>query len=66
MSDFVKHLIYFQNHEILKRISEDKFATEEERANFIQKYHKKNFSYLHEVKRDTSERDQKRFNKLMR
>ena len=61
MSDFVKQLIYLQNLEFLKRISEDKFTTEEGKANFIQKYHKKNFSYLHEVKRDTSERDQKRF-----
>uniref|UniRef100_A0A6C0L3I2 Uncharacterized protein n=1 Tax=viral metagenome TaxID=1070528 RepID=A0A6C0L3I2_9ZZZZ len=66
MSDFVKQLIYLQNLEFLKRISDDQFKIEEEKANFIQKYHKKNFSYLHEVKRDTSERDQKRFDKLMR
>lgn len=66
MSDFVKQLIYLQNHELLRRISDDQFKIEEEKVNFIQKYHKKNFSYLRKVKRDTSERDQKRFDKLMR
>ena len=66
MSDFVKQLIYLQNHELLRRISDDQFKIEEEKVNFIQKYKKKNFSYLRKVKRDTSERDQKRFDKLMR
>ena len=65
MSDFLKTIIYFQNKELLSRISNDYFNEELEKNDFIKKYHKKNFSHLIDVKRDNSNKDNKKINRLM-
>ena len=66
MGDFLKNIIYLQNHELLSRIANDNFKEELDKESFIKKYHKKNFSHLIEVKRDNSEKDDKKIKRLMR
>ena len=66
MGDFLKNIIYLQNHELLKRIANDNFKEELDKEDFIKKYHKKNFAHLIEVKRDNSEKDEKKIKRLMR
>ena len=53
MGDFLKQLIYLQNKELLMRISQDKFVSKDEQECFMNKYHKKNFSDIHIIKKDT-------------
>ncbi len=50
--DILKELIFNQNKELLKNISNDFYPDmEEEQIEFIKKYNKKNFAYLRPVKK---------------
>ena len=55
--DILKDVIYQQNLELLKRISNDMFIDDEEKGNFIKKYHKKNFASLIPIRKDDTERN---------
>ena len=55
--DILKDVIYQQNLELLKRISNDMFIDDEEKENFIKKYHKKNFAILIPIRKDDTERN---------
>ena len=65
--DILKELIFNQNKELLKNISNDFYPDmKEEQNNFINKYNKKNFTYLRPVKRDLNNAYEKRLNKIMK
>ena len=38
MGDFLKNIIYLQNHELLTRIANDNFKEELDKEHFIKKY----------------------------
>ena len=52
--DILKTIIYQQNLEFLTRIANDMYIEQEDKEKFIKKYHKKNFTSLKVVKRDTT------------
>ena len=52
MELIIKKYIYEQNHELLKKISNDKFVVEKDKEDFVKRYHKKNYSYFKPVTKD--------------
>ena len=50
MYEFIINLIYLQNDELLRRISNKKYNHEEDKNRFIQKYLKKNYSHIRVIK----------------
>ena len=65
--DILKELIFNQNKELLKNISNDFYPNmKEEQSEFIDKYNKKNFTYLRPVKRDLTNVNNKRIDKIMK
>ena len=65
--DILKELIFNQNKDLLKNVSEDIYPDmKEEQIEFINKYNKKNFAYLRPVKRDLNNAYEKRLNKIMK
>ena len=44
--DIIRDIIYQQNHDLLQKIANDKFNDDQQKIDFIKKYHKKNFSYM--------------------
>ena len=44
--DILRDIIYQQNYDLLQKIGNDKFNDDQQKKDFIQKYHKKNFSYM--------------------
>jgi hypothetical protein len=57
--DILRDIIYHQNAELLQRISDDMYNDEEDKQDFIDKYHKKNFSILIQVKRNNTDKQLK-------
>ena len=65
--DILKELIFNQNTDLLKRLADDFYPDmKEEQSEFINKYNKKNFTYLRPVKRDLNNAYEKRLNKIMK
>ena len=54
MDDILRNIIYLQNEDLLQRIAKDKYIYMEDREAFLNKYHKKNFTYLNIVKKDST------------
>ena len=52
MDKIIKEYIYEQNYELLKKIADDKYLDDEDKNKFINKYHKKNYSYFQPVTKD--------------
>ena len=52
--DIIRDVIYEQNIDLLERIANDMYIEQEDKEKFIKKYHKKNFTSLKVVKRDTT------------
>ena len=50
--DILREVIYEQNKELLERIANDKYNHECDKEEFMDKYLKKNFTYLNVVKQD--------------
>ena len=50
--DILRDIIYIQNLELLQRIANDMYINIDDKDTFIQKYHKKNFTFLHQEKKD--------------
>jgi len=55
MYDFIIEILYEQNHNLLKDISDNKYIDKEDKINFINKYLKKNYCCLRVVKKDRNE-----------
>ena len=66
MDNILSRLIYEQKKELLEKIADDKFNTVEEKENFVNKYHKKNYAYVHTMKKDNLENYKKKFERVMR
>uniref|UniRef100_A0A6C0C690 Uncharacterized protein n=1 Tax=viral metagenome TaxID=1070528 RepID=A0A6C0C690_9ZZZZ len=65
--DILKELIFNQNKELLKNVSDNFYPNmKEEQIEFIKNYNKKNFTYLRPVKRDLNNVYEKRLNKIMK
>ena len=65
--DILKELIFNQNKELLKNVSDNFYPDmEEEQNEFIKNYNKKNFAYLRPVKRDLTNVNNKRIDKIMK
>lgn len=52
METIIKEYIYEQNNVLLQKIANDKFVDDKDKKEFVEKYHKKNYSYLKPVKKD--------------
>ena len=50
--DILRDIIHIQNLDLLQRIANDMYIDIEDKEMFIQKYHKKNFTFLHQEKKD--------------
>ena len=55
--DILKDIIYIQNKDLLTRMAEDLYIDEEQKNDFIKKYHKKNFCVLREIKKNNKKRN---------
>lgn len=63
---FINDIIYEQNRSLLETIANDLFDSEENKKIFIGKYHKKNFSYLNNVKKNVIPNYIKKFERVVR
>jgi hypothetical protein len=50
--DILRDIIYIQNFDLLQRIADDMYNEVKDKDIFIQTYHKKNFTFLHQEKKD--------------
>ena len=46
MSNVLRDIIYDQNKELLIRIANDHYESDEEKKAFMQEFHKKNYAYV--------------------
>jgi uncharacterized protein YktA (UPF0223 family) len=54
--DILKDIINIQNLELLQRIANDMYNDDVDKQDFIDKYHKKNFSIIIPVRKDNTEK----------
>lgn len=66
MDNILSRFIREQNKELLERVADDRFTTDKEKQDFINKYHKINYSHLHTMKKDNVESYKKKFERVMR
>lgn len=52
MEDIISNVILNQNKELLQKIANDTYDNDEDKATFIQKYNKLNYTLLLVVKKD--------------
>jgi len=65
--DFIRETLYKQNNTLLKQIAKDFYPNMlPEQEKFIYKYNKKNFTYMQPVKRDLTNFNEKRLNKILK
>ena len=62
----VQKLLFIQNKELLERIANDKFKTDEEKEEFINKYHKAGYTHLNMVNKNQKEIQIKKYKRVMR
>ena len=62
----VQKLLFIQNKELLERIANDKFKTDEEKEEFINKYHKVGYTHLNMVNKNQIEIQIKKYKRVMR
>ena len=60
----IQEVLYQQNKELLQRIADDKYLHEDQKQEFIHKYHKKNFSYVQSIQRDVIPSYEKKISRL--
>ena len=64
--DLLREIIYEQNKNLLKEISKSFSLNENEEKNFIDKYNKKNFTYIRPVNKEMNDTHEKRLKRIMR
>ena len=62
----IQKLIFQQNLELLRRIADDKFKLEDEKKEFIKKYHKRGYTHLNIVKKEQISIQDKKYKRVMR
>lgn len=65
MTDILKDIIYDQNKELLIRISNDHYESDEEKKAFIKEFHKKNYAYVHEMKSSKVEEYERKIKRIL-
>ena len=63
--DILKDVIYEQNKEMLTRIANDKYIDEADKAKFMKKYLKKNFTHINVVRKDPTPKYEKSIKRLL-
>ena len=64
--DLLREIIFEQNKHILKDISKFLSLNENEEKEFIDKYNKKNFTYIRPVNKEMNDTHEKRLKRIMR
>ena len=65
--DLIRDVIYEQNNDLLKQISDDFYPKmTEEQNEFINKYNKKNFTYMLPVQKDMTIYNEKRLKRILK
>ena len=64
--DLLREIIFEQNKHILKDISKSLSLNENEEKEFIDKYNKKNFTYIRPVNKEMNDTHEKRLKRIMR
>ena len=57
--DILKDIIYAQNKELLTRMANDLYIDDDQKEEFIQKYHKLNYCIITVYKKDNTKRNLK-------
>jgi len=63
---FLEEIIYEQNKELLLRVANKMFDSEENKILFIKKYHKKNYSRFIQDTKDRIKSQEKKIQRLLR
>tara|TARA_Y100000389_G_scaffold191631_1_gene218103 strand:+ start:3083 stop:3307 length:225 start_codon:yes stop_codon:yes gene_type:complete len=66
MSNILRDIIFEQNKELLTRIANDHFESDEEKESFMKEFHKKNFAYVHVGKSSKLEEYDRKIKRIMR
>jgi len=64
--NILSRILYIQNRDLLIKIANDHFTTDEEKESFIKKYHKINYTHINTIKKDNIEKYKKKFERVMR
>lgn len=64
--NILSRVIYEQNKILLMKIADDKFTSDEEKQDFVKKYHKLNYAHLNTIKKDNIESYKKKYSRVMR
>ena len=64
--ELLHEIIYQQNKDFLQRIANDMFIDCDDKLSFIQRYHKKNFSFFQQKKHDPIEKYKKKIEKCVK
>ena len=64
--DLLREIIFEQNKYILKEISKGYSFDNDEEKEFIDKYNKKNFTYLRPVNKEMNDTHEKRLKRILR
>ena len=66
MSNVLRDIIYEQNRDILIRIANDHYESDEEKQKFMKEFHKKNYAYVHVGKSSKNEEYERKIKRIMR
>mgnify|MGYP001307218392 FL=1 len=64
--NILSRVIYEQNKILLMKIADDQFTSDEEKQEFVKKYHKLNYAHLNTMKKDNIESYKKKYSRVMR
>ena len=64
MDNTLNQIIYEQNKDFLQRIADGQFVDEDQKQQFIQTYHKKNFSFISTKTKDSFPKYEKTVTRL--
>jgi len=66
MSNVLRDIIYDQNKELLIRIANDHYESDEEKKAFMKEFHKKNYAYVHVCKSSKNEEYERKIKRILR
>ena len=65
MDSILKEIIYEQNRELLSRIANDHYESDEEKQKFMKEFHKKNYAYVHVGKSSKNQEYERKIKRIM-
>ena len=66
MTSIIQDIIYIQNRELLTRIANDHYESDEDKETFMKEFHKKNYAYVHTLKSSKNEEYGLKIKRVMR